>query len=92
MKMANLAIALAMAACLGCDSTEQADRDELHEQSGHGKKNAGVQLGPRPFYLVEGMDAGKLKETLQQCASGPFFSQRLLDCPSRRGHAVPRAL
>jgi len=72
MKMANLAIALAMAACLGCDSTEQADRDELHEQSRHGKKDAGVQLGPRPFYLVEGMDAGKLKETMQQCASGPF--------------------
>ena len=31
-----------------------------------------VQLGPRPFFLVEDMDAGKLKTTLQRCANGPF--------------------
>jgi len=72
MKMANLAIALTMAACLGCVSALQADRGEFHEQAGHSKNNADVQLGPRPFYLVEGMDAGKLKERLQRCSSGPF--------------------
>jgi len=32
-----------------------------------------VQLGPRPFYLVEGMEAGKLKDRLLQCANGPFY-------------------
>lgn len=32
-----------------------------------------VQLGPRPFYLVEGMDEGKLKDRLLQCQSGPFY-------------------
>ena len=26
-----------------------------------------IQLGPRPFYLVDGMDAGPLKERLSQC-------------------------
>jgi glycerophosphoryl diester phosphodiesterase len=31
-----------------------------------------VQLGPRPFYLVERMSAGPLKERLQKCESGPF--------------------
>lgn len=31
-----------------------------------------VQLGPRPFFLVEDMDTGKLKTTLQRCANGPF--------------------
>ena len=31
-----------------------------------------VQLGPRPYYLVEGMDAGKLKDRLRQCKDGPF--------------------
>jgi len=72
MKMANLATALAMATCLGSVSALQADRGEFHEQAGHGKNNADIQLGPRPFYLVEGMDAGKLKERLQQCSSGPF--------------------
>ena len=31
-----------------------------------------VQLGPRPYYLVEDMDDGKLKRKLQSCAEGPF--------------------
>lgn len=31
-----------------------------------------VQLGPRPFYLVNDMDAGELKEKLQSCSKGPF--------------------
>jgi glycerophosphoryl diester phosphodiesterase len=31
-----------------------------------------VQLGPRPYYLVEDMADGKLKEDLQRCAAGPF--------------------
>ena len=31
-----------------------------------------VQLGPRPFYLVDRMEEGPLKSTLRQCAGGPF--------------------
>jgi glycerophosphoryl diester phosphodiesterase len=31
-----------------------------------------VQLGPRPFCLVEDMDEGPLKQTLQRCSEGPF--------------------
>ncbi|HEY5807258.1 MAG TPA: glycerophosphodiester phosphodiesterase family protein [Povalibacter sp.] len=31
-----------------------------------------IQLGPRPFYLIEGMDEGKLKRKLESCAAGPF--------------------
>ena len=31
-----------------------------------------VQLGPRPFYLVDGMRPGPLKERLEKCTSGPF--------------------
>src|SRR6202008_4023519 len=31
-----------------------------------------VQLGPRPFYLVERMSPGPLKERLQKCEAGPF--------------------
>jgi glycerophosphoryl diester phosphodiesterase len=31
-----------------------------------------IQLGPRPFFLVEDMDASPLKERLQQCVNGPF--------------------
>jgi glycerophosphoryl diester phosphodiesterase len=32
----------------------------------------GIQLGPRPFYLVEGLDDGPLKEKLLRCEHGPF--------------------
>ena len=39
---------------------------------GDDEKRAAVQLGPRPFYLVEGMQPGELKERLQQCTAGPF--------------------
>lgn len=35
-------------------------------------KNASVQLGPRPFYLVNDMDESSLKKKLQSCANGPF--------------------
>ena len=31
-----------------------------------------VQLGPRPYYLVEDMDEGPLKAELQRCSDGPF--------------------
>jgi glycerophosphoryl diester phosphodiesterase len=31
-----------------------------------------VQLGPRPFHLVETMDKSELKAALQACAEGPF--------------------
>jgi len=32
-----------------------------------------VQLGPRPFFLVEDMRPSDLKAALKQCTSGPFF-------------------
>lgn len=35
-----------------------------------------AELGPRPFYLVDRMDEGPLKEALQQCSTGPFQSSR----------------
>ena len=31
-----------------------------------------IQVGPRPFYLVAGMDDGALKSKLQSCSNGPF--------------------
>lgn len=37
------------------------------------ENDPGVQLGPRPFYLVDDMDEGELKTALQQCAEGPFY-------------------
>lgn len=48
-------------------STHGARADDGYHQS-----SAGVQLGPRPFYLVQGMDEGRLKDRLVQCQGGPF--------------------
>lgn len=58
------------------------ERYQPDERYSHGDKNqdkgsmhysgAQVQLGPRPFYLVEDMDASPLKTKLQACANGPF--------------------
>ena len=31
-----------------------------------------IQVGPRPYYLVDDMDDGELKRTLQRCENGPF--------------------
>lgn len=41
---------------------------------GQGPDNdPGVQLGPRPFYLMDDMDDSELKTALQQCVEGPFY-------------------
>jgi glycerophosphoryl diester phosphodiesterase len=45
-----------------------------HGASKKGKKSLNVQLGPRPFYLVDDMDAGPLKDKLESCSEGPFES------------------
>jgi len=31
-----------------------------------------VQLGTRPYYLIEGLKPGELKDRLQKCSEGPF--------------------
>jgi len=44
-----------------------------HGRPVHPQKPAkNVQLGPRPYYLVEDMDDGRLKRELEACSEGPF--------------------
>jgi len=31
-----------------------------------------IQLGPRPYFLINNMEAGKLKSRLRRCGNGPF--------------------
>jgi glycerophosphoryl diester phosphodiesterase len=40
--------------------------------SGHSLRALNVQLGPRPFYLVDNMESSPLKSQLQRCAGGKF--------------------
>lgn len=39
---------------------------------GQAQRVDSVQLGARPFYLIEGLDRGPLKDKLLQCRNGPF--------------------
>jgi glycerophosphoryl diester phosphodiesterase len=56
---------------------EHYDGHGHHDDHGQKKNDPGVQLGPRPFYLVEGMDEGKLKDRLMRCEEGPFYRSDL---------------
>ncbi|MCP5244371.1 MAG: glycerophosphodiester phosphodiesterase [Burkholderiales bacterium] len=49
-----------------------ADKDNESEKNYRNGQGQGVQLGPRPFFLVEDMDPGQLKRKLERCSSGPF--------------------
>jgi len=42
------------------------------QQSSGSGSGINVQLGPRPFYLVNNMDEGPLKDKLESCSNGPF--------------------
>ena len=43
--------------------------DDAHERDADKSR---VQVGPRPFYLVDKMSPGPLKRKLEQCSEGPF--------------------
>lgn len=62
----TLLIAAAAPAC----ASDRHDRDDRHGTI-HGAQQS-VQIGPRPFFMVDDMQAGTLKRKLQACANGPF--------------------
>lgn len=45
---------------------------DYKEHDSGNKKSLNVQIGPRPYYLVDDMDDGPLKEKLESCSEGPF--------------------
>ena len=85
--MANKQIALTallFTAILACSTSVSAgDKEENNQRSHDGDNHHDsrtsknnpytVQLGPRPFFLVQDMDQGRLKHELQQCSQGPFI-------------------
>ncbi len=38
-----------------------------------GSSRTSVQLGDRPFFLIDGLDDSRLKDKLQSCKAGPFY-------------------
>jgi glycerophosphoryl diester phosphodiesterase len=65
-------IALAAAVALLATNPRWTRAEGDHDDDGQSSGKQSIQLGPRPFYLVDGMDAGKLKDRLSQCKAGPF--------------------
>lgn len=51
------------------------DRYNDHDRKARYKHRNGysIQLGPRPFYLVDDMDRSRLKKKLKSCEAGPFY-------------------
>jgi len=71
--MKKLTLAAALTAAFTALSTISATAAADHDHGrGRGDRDENVQLGQRPFYLVDGMDAGPLKNKLMQCRTGPF--------------------
>ena len=47
-------------------------KDHEDDRSRRGKTDRSVQLGPRPFFLLNDMEDGRLKSQLLKCTEGPF--------------------
>lgn len=72
--MFTLITALAvLAAPLVCMAEKSSAKYHDHHYHKKHKRTGEVQLGPRPFYLVDDMDPSRLKKVLQACAKGPFY-------------------
>jgi glycerophosphoryl diester phosphodiesterase len=72
----RLALAVVFTTLSGISLSCLAERQDIQDQdrswSDKSSKTASVQLGPRPFYLVNDMEESRLKHKLQGCAKGPF--------------------
>ncbi len=66
-QIATLAVALTLSATTVARADGGNENDDSHRPS-----ESKVQLGPRPFFLVNEMEDGPLKRQLQKCTAGPF--------------------
>jgi glycerophosphoryl diester phosphodiesterase len=70
-KVALLAVGLAVAAPT---APAEAEKPLGYGNEHNGTKALNIQVGPRPYYLVSNMDDGPLKEKLESCSEGPFYT------------------
>jgi len=69
----TLIITIIFATLFAFTAVAPADESDPCKKCAEKGKYQSVQLGPRPFYLVEDMEESELKTALEQCANGPFF-------------------
>lgn len=72
MRFSLISCSLAALLLSGCNSSS--DSDPVVVEQPQTATPASVQLGPRPFALVDAMAAGPLKEALQACADDNFVA------------------
>jgi glycerophosphoryl diester phosphodiesterase len=72
-RLTPFVLAVVVAALASTSPRSQAHDGRDDDRKDHDRADQQVQLGPRPFYLVDGMDSGWLKWKLSQCKSGPFY-------------------
>jgi len=68
-KLAILGVAAAVTALSGYLGVSTADNDSQHDRD-NGIRN--IQVGPRPYFLVDDMDPSPLKTALKQCSEKPL--------------------
>jgi glycerophosphoryl diester phosphodiesterase len=66
-QIATVAVALTLSATTVARADGGHENDESYRRS-----ESSVQLGPRPFFLLNEMEDGRLKRQLQKCTAGPF--------------------
>lgn len=76
MSAKNSAFALTAFALLATlsiiDIASSANRHDDDGDDGESRNSMNIQLGPRPFFLVNDMEPGALKNKLKHCGDGPF--------------------
>jgi glycerophosphoryl diester phosphodiesterase len=69
----TLTLVALISAPLGLANANQNDSDDRSSSSlRHDGEQANVQVGPRPFFLVNDMKESALKRELLRCSEGPF--------------------
>ena len=67
----SLVLSLASAAALPAGQ-QYPDKHPQKYGNKHNHTRLNVQVGDRPYFLVDNMDDGTLKEKLETCSEGPF--------------------
>lgn len=68
----SLLFGLASSAVIRRTTDSGSNTNGTHNNVSTSNKDFLVELGPRPYYLVNDMDEGPLKKKLQSCSEGPF--------------------
>jgi glycerophosphoryl diester phosphodiesterase len=66
-----IALCAAAATVAGCNDSEGEASGQIDQASERRHRKQRVQLGPRPFYLVDDMDESGLKRKLEECSEEP---------------------